>query len=102
MKMLGRIGTLAATALIAAASFSGGTAARASSAPGPQGRIRPDTIVGKETGTGATLSAAEQQARTQFNGDYYGCVQPYVLVGDGQYANGTWWATLSATCKGVY
>jgi hypothetical protein len=103
MSVLRRSTTLAAMALIATC-FTGGTAAMASApaAHRPQAPTVPNTIEGKDTGYGTTLQAAEQQARVYLLGDYYGCVQPFVYIGDGQYANGTWWATIAATCKGVY
>jgi hypothetical protein len=78
---------LAATALIASLSFASATPALAS-------------VEGRETGVGATLAAAEAQASFQMIGDYYGCTKPYTLAGDGQYADGTWWATLITGCKG--
>jgi hypothetical protein len=87
MKLSRPVTALAAAALIASLSFASATPALAS-------------VTGRETGTGATLAAAEAQASYQMIGDYYGCVRPYVLIGDSQYADGTWWATLIATCQG--
>src|ERR1017187_10318833 len=60
-----RITTLTATALITAATFAGGTVALASASavPRPQSRIALNTIEGRSTGFGATLAAAERDAK---------------------------------------
>ena len=87
MKLTRPVTILAATALIASLSFASAIPARAS-------------VEGRETGEGATLAAAEAAASFQMTGDYYGCTKPYQLVGDGQNADGTWWATLITGCKG--
>jgi hypothetical protein len=79
---------LAATALIALLSFASAAPALASLLPC------------RATGTGATLAAAELQASDEMHSSYYGCEMPYELKGDGQYADGTWWATLFAYCTG--
>jgi hypothetical protein len=92
-----RISTLAATAVLAA-SLVGATSTTAWAAPAVQGRVAPNTIVGYETGYGATLAAAEQSARHQMLGDYYGCGTLY-LVSDQQLADGTWSATMDANCS---
>lgn len=84
-----------AMTLAATAAFGGGTAAAAG------GSVHPDTFVGIEYGEGATLDAAIQNANFQMNGDYYGCLRPYYVVADGQYADGSWWAEVHANgCKG--
>lgn len=87
MKLSRTATAVTATALIALLSFASATPALA-------------TITGRETATGATLAAAEAAASNQMTGDYFGCVRPYTLAADGQNANGTWWATLTASCKG--
>jgi hypothetical protein len=88
MRVSPRNTILAATALTAAAVlFAGGTSAMAD-------------FVGTATGTGTTLAAAEEQASAAIAGNYSGCIRPFYLDGDGQYANGTWWATESASCRG--
>ena len=88
--------TLAA-ALIAAASFSGGTALAAAS--GTAATIRPNTFIAYDYGEGATASAAQQNAVSNLHGDYYGCTTPY-LVSDNQQPDGTWYAEVEASCKG--
>jgi len=86
--------TLAA-ALIAAASFSGGTALAATSGPAT---VRPNFIA-YDDGYGATASAAQLDAVHNLHGDYYGCTTPY-LVFDNQQSDGSWWAEVEANCKG--
>lgn len=95
--MKARQAAIFAMALAASAAFGGGTAAAAA-----HGQVvRPYTFIGTEYGYGATLSAATWAADEQMYGDYYGCVQPFYLVADGQLANGTWWAEVKANgCKG--
>ena len=62
---------------------------------------RPATFIGIEDGYGPTLAAAQATASTQMNADYTGCKRPYILVSDGQIANGTWWAEVEANgCTG--
>jgi len=90
MRVPRRIITLGAATLVAAG-LTVGSATMASA-----------SIVAKITGSGPTLAAAEQQARTFIEDSYSGCAVPYALIGDGQYANGNWWATLETTCKAVY
>ena len=97
-----RITTLAATVLITAATFAGGTVAlaSASAAPRPQSRIALTTIQGRSTGFGATLAAAERDAKVEMLGNYYGCVAPFTIVSYGQNSGGTWWADMVASCQG--
>ena len=90
MRASRRITTIAATALVAAVAFTGGTATVASA-----------SITGKDMGNGATLQAAEHDAYVLLRGDYYGCTAPYTYTSYGQNANGTWWAWIEAPCKGV-
>jgi hypothetical protein len=89
MRLSLRFTIFTATALTAAAALcAGGTAAMATS------------FRATATGTGVTLAAAETNASASLAGNYSGCVRPFYLDGDGQYANGTWWATESASCRG--
>jgi hypothetical protein len=89
-----------ATTAVVGASLVGATADPAWAAPAPHGRVAPNTIVAYETGYGATLAAAEQSARAQLLGDYYGCGTVY-LISDKQLADGTWSATMGANCSGL-
>jgi hypothetical protein len=89
---------LAGAGLIAAASFTGGMTATASAATQS---VRPYTFVAYETGYGSTEAIAQRNAGTEMLEDYSGCSVPYVLVGDGQEASGTWWATVGSNCTGV-
>ncbi len=90
-----RIQTLAATALVAAASLAGPWASSASAAPAP---LHLYYFIAKSDGTGTTLAAAEAAARLDMEGSYGGCVIPYDLIGDGQYTDGTWWAQYATEC----
>jgi hypothetical protein len=98
MNVRPRIITLAATALIAATSFAGATATLASAALRPQ-VMQPDAFVAHAWGYGATLTAAESDARLELIADYGGCVGPYTIIGNGQETNGTWWAEIEGECK---
>jgi hypothetical protein len=98
MSVRPRIITLAATALIATASFAGLTATVASAAPRPQ-LIQPDAFVAHAWGYGATLPAAESNARLELISDYGGCVGPYTIIGDGQNTDGSYWAEIEGECK---
>lgn len=89
--------TTLAAALIAAASFSGGTALAATS--GPAATVRPNTFIAYDDGYGATASAAQKDAVFNLHGDYYGCTTPY-LVFDDQQSDGSWWAEVEAACQG--
>lgn len=91
-----RITALAATAFTAAA-LAAGAAGPALAAPAPQTRISPATFIGRATGYGPTLAAAESAAQAQMLGDYV-CKPPDYLASDGQLADGTWWATETANC----
>jgi hypothetical protein len=68
--------------------LAGGTAASAS-------------IIGRATGNGATLAAAEQNALTRLSELWTGCVQPFVFYNTGQRSDGSWYAYVSANCQGV-
>jgi len=97
-----RIQLLAATALIAAASFAGGTAASASAAARPhvqpQVQARAGDFPGVGDGTGATALAAKQDAIKVLHGDYSGCDTPFLKY-DTQNPDGTWSAEVTATCE---
>lgn len=82
---------IAAAASLVLASL-GGTASASTS------RVSPNTFTVRYTGYGATLAAAEQDATSQLYGDYSGC-GPVTLEGSGQRANGSWVATIGATCR---
>ncbi len=86
-----------AAALIAAASFSGGTALAATS--GHAATARPNTFIAYDDGYGATASAAQHDATQTLHGDYYGCGTVY-LVFDNQQSDGSWWAEVEAACQG--
>jgi len=97
MSVLRRITTLAATALIATASFTGGaTAASASAAH----KIRPAETGASDSGTGPTLAAAKVNARINLNVDNGGGCLDLIYYADGQYSDGTWWADVSGECNG--
>jgi len=81
-----RIKLLAATALFAAVSLAGGTAALA-------------TIGGVGFGTGPTALTAEHAAWLDLHGNYSGCTSPF-LVYDTQNPDGTWSAEVTAVCTG--
>src|ERR1700735_4512750 len=95
-----RIQLLAATALIAAASFAGGTAASAAPRPHvqPQVQARAGDFPGVGDGTGATALAAKQDAIKVLHGDYSGCDTPFLKY-DTQNPDGTWSAEVTATCE---
>ena len=103
-----RITTLALTTLIAAGSLTGQLAAASASAAVTPARVasssaaavRPQVFRVEETGYGATLAAAEKDGQLQISLDYSGCTKPYYLEGDGQFSDGTWWATYEAGCTG--
>lgn len=58
-------------------------------------------FIGREEGFGPTLDDAIRVAKQQMYGDYVGCKLPFILVDDGQLANGTWWADVDANgCTG--
>ena len=59
--------------------------------------VRPADYTMSETGYGSTLGLAEQNAEAQLRGD---CTIKggFHLGEDGQYADGSWWALMSATC----
>jgi len=52
----------------------------------------------RDDGSGATLAAAEQNARITIMGDYGPC-KDFDYYAYGQLANGTWWADVSAECS---
>jgi hypothetical protein len=52
----------------------------------------------KDSGYGATLAAAEQNARITIIGDYGPC-KDFDYYAYGQLASGTWWADVSAECS---
>ncbi|GAA2016416.1 hypothetical protein GCM10009839_09980 [Catenulispora yoronensis] len=92
-------------ALATAAGLAGPAATATAATAGPaaattHGTIHP-AFIGHEEGRGATLDAAIQNARQLMYGDYVGCKAPFILVSDGQFADGTWWADLAANgCTG--
>jgi len=58
-------------------------------------------FIGHEEGFGPTLDDAIHVAKQQMYGDYVGCKLPFMVVDDGQLANGTWWADVEANgCTG--
>jgi hypothetical protein len=81
-----RIKLLAATTLVAAATFAGGSAAWAD-------------VGATEWGTGPTAAAAESAAIHFLHDDYNGCGQ-IALLSDTQNSDGTWTAEISAVCRG--
>jgi DNA-binding CsgD family transcriptional regulator len=47
------------------------------------------------------LAATKRQRRPYLiNNNYTGCTRPFVLIADGQEADGTWWATAGSNCTG--
>jgi hypothetical protein len=98
-----RIQLLAATALIAAALFTGGAAAMASTAARPHVPAHvlagPRSIGATDWGDGATAAAAQQAATQALHGDYFGCEEVY-LVSDTDNGDGTWTAEVSSVCRG--
>jgi hypothetical protein len=92
--MTARRSIVALSASSVATTLIGGTAGVASVAP----RVFPNTFTVRETGHGATLAAAEQDVRNQLYGDYSGC-GPVTLESDSQLADGSWQATIGATCR---
>jgi hypothetical protein len=87
-----RIAVLLAT-LVAVTTAFGGAVASATT--------RPATFPAHETANGATLAAAQSAARQQLNGDFGPC-SGFVLITDGQNADGTWWAEVGATCTAFH
>jgi hypothetical protein len=87
-----RLGALTA-ALIAAASFTGGTAAHAETV------IRPDTFTADAQGVGPTLVDAEVAAIDQLYADNFGCGASS-LADSYQFPDGSWWADVTADCEG--
>ncbi len=94
---------LAAAALVAAASFTGGTAALAS--PGARPLLSahvaagPKTVGAIDAGEGTTAALAQRHATQQLHDDFFGC-GPVSLVSDTQLPDGTWFAEVSAVCQG--
>lgn len=78
---------LAAAAVIAVVSFTGGTAASAS-------------VIGDGNGTGTTASIADANAINNMIHIYFGC-NNIMTVYDVQVPNGTWDAEVTGTCMGV-
>jgi hypothetical protein len=87
-----RITVLAATLIAVVTSLGGAVAAAAA---------QPATFVARDTGTGATLSAAQFAAREQLLADYGPC-SGIVLVDDSQQATGTWWAEVAGNCTAFH
>jgi hypothetical protein len=87
-----RIAVLVATLITVGASFGGAVASAT---------VQPATFVGRDTGSGPTLSAAEFAAREQLNADYGPC-SGIVLVSDSQLANGTWTAEVAGNCTAFH
>jgi hypothetical protein len=102
---MGRLGNrlLAATALVAAVSFAGSTAALASPAARPQVQFQvaagPRTVGAIDAADGATAVAAQRHATQQLHDDFFGC-GPVSLLSDTQLPDGTWYAEVSAVCQG--
>ena len=64
-------------------------------------KARHVAVIGHEEGYGPTLDSAILNAEQQMYGDYVGCKLHFVVVADGQYANGSWWADVDANgCTG--
>jgi hypothetical protein len=84
-----RRSALLVVALAAVATSLGGAVASAT--------VAPATFVAHETGFGATLAAAEANARSEMNGDYGPCTG-FFLTDDGQNASGIWFADMAANC----
>jgi|ERR1700722_7004820 len=98
-----RVQLLAATALIAAASFTGGATAVASPAARPHFPAhviaRPRSVGAFDWGQGPTAAAAQRAATKALHGDYFGCGEVY-LVSDTDNGDGTWTAEVSSVCEG--
>jgi hypothetical protein len=74
-------------------------AAPASAAPVTAAhKISPAWFAARDDGYGATLAAAEQNAKATINGDYGPCKNFY-YYDSGQLANGTWYTWVSAECS---
>ena len=86
--------TLIAAVMIAIATSAGG-AVTASAA------VHPATFPERDEGTGATLSQAEFSARQRLQIDYGPCTG-IVLIDDGQFADGTWWADEGGNCSAFH
>jgi len=104
MSKLRLTAAIAATVLITSFGVTSATSAIASPSAAPRphlSQIRPDSYFeATDEGEGATLQAAERQAVMFLHGDYWGCVPPYTFTGDGQLADGTWWADIEELCQG--
>lgn len=87
--------TLLTAALAASAVSLLGAAGTASAAVA----VAVNTFPVSETGQGASLTQAENNAKSQIFADYSGCRLPF-LIDDGQNSNGSWWATEGDNCTG--
>lgn len=98
-----RIQLMAATALIAAVSFTGGAAAMASTVVQPHAQAHviagPRSVGAIDWGDGPTALAAQHAATRALHGDYFGCGEVY-LVSDTENGDGTWTAEVSSVCQG--
>ena len=82
-----RIKLLAATTMIAAISFAGGTVAQAS-------------VIADESGTSSTVQLAYAAAKGVRNVDFYGCGAA-IILSETQNPDGTWTVDIESTCEGV-
>jgi hypothetical protein len=87
--------TVLAVAALIATPLAGAAAAPASAAH----TVTPALFVATDEGFGATLAAAEQNARIQLIADYGPCYPPYDYYSDGQLSSGTWYAYVKAECS---
>jgi hypothetical protein len=87
--------TVLAVAALTTTSLACGTAVSAWASPHAG-------IIGRATGNGATLAAAEQDALTLLSELFTGCTAPFTFYSYAERSNGTWWADVEANCKSVY
>jgi hypothetical protein len=94
--MIGRLTAVAALTAVLAGVTTGPASAALRIGPS----VRPSTFTAYEDGYGATLAAAETDAKSYFNGDYYGCDHNFFLYSSSQLADGSWTATMAERCTG--
>jgi hypothetical protein len=58
-------------------------------------------FIAKDSGSGPTLAAAEQNAKMNIIADYGPC-EDFDYYAYGQLANGTWWADVEAECSSYH
>ena len=92
------ISTLVAAGLLVATLVGGNATTASARAAVSQARVTPNTFVGRSTGYGPTLQAAKDAARDLMDSTYGGC-GPAALTSSSQLADGTWKATIAATCS---